>query len=73
MNINSGPSYWGLLNSRWNLCSQGRKQSPINIETKQLIFDPNLRPLFVSNENNLVSKLLFVNEWKDRSYLILTN
>ncbi|KAG7266977.1 hypothetical protein CRUP_014253 [Coryphaenoides rupestris] len=39
------PSFWGLVNSAWNLCSVGKRQSPINIETSHMIFDPFLTPI----------------------------
>lgn len=39
------PSFWGLVNSAWNLCSVGKRQSPVNIETSHMIFDPFLKPL----------------------------
>ncbi|XP_046744140.1 carbonic anhydrase-related protein 10 isoform X1 [Diprion similis] len=43
----SGPSFWGLINPQWSLCSKGRRQSPINVEPDKLLFDPHLRPLHV--------------------------
>lgn len=39
----SGPGYWGLMNPQWNMCSKGRRQSPINVEPDKLLFDPYLR------------------------------
>lgn len=39
------PSFWGLVNSAWNLCSVGKRQSPVNIETSHMIFDPFLNPI----------------------------
>ncbi|XP_037568986.1 carbonic anhydrase-related protein 10-like [Dermacentor silvarum] len=45
----SGPDFWGRLNPAWSLCSTGRRQSPVNIEPRQLLFDPNLKPIAVSN------------------------
>uniref|UniRef100_A0AAV2MQ38 Carbonic anhydrase-related protein 10 n=1 Tax=Knipowitschia caucasica TaxID=637954 RepID=A0AAV2MQ38_KNICA len=39
------PSFWGLVNSAWNLCSVGKRQSPVNIETSHMIFDPFLKPI----------------------------
>ncbi|XP_034567321.1 carbonic anhydrase-related protein 10-like [Notolabrus celidotus] len=39
------PSFWGLVHSAWNLCAIGKRQSPIDIETSHLIFDPYLTPL----------------------------
>ncbi|KAH8025753.1 hypothetical protein HPB51_011084 [Rhipicephalus microplus] len=44
-----GPDFWGRLNPAWSLCSTGRRQSPVNIEPRQLLFDPNLKPIAVSN------------------------
>ncbi|XP_077559134.1 carbonic anhydrase-related protein 10-like [Haemaphysalis longicornis] len=44
----SGPDFWGRLNPAWSLCSTGRRQSPVNIEPRQLLFDPNLKPIAVS-------------------------
>ncbi len=39
----SGPSYWGLIGSpEWTLCSVGRRQSPINVEAKSLVYDGGL-------------------------------
>jgi len=42
-----GPAFWGLINPEWSMCNRGRRQSPINIEPSQLLFDPNLRPLHI--------------------------
>lgn len=39
----SGPKFWGRLNPEWTLCSKGKHQSPINIEPRTLLFDPNLK------------------------------
>lgn len=39
----SGPGYWGLMNPQWNMCSKGRRQSPINVDPSKLLFDPSLR------------------------------
>ncbi|KAF5285050.1 hypothetical protein FQR65_LT02363 [Abscondita terminalis] len=41
----SGPGYWGLMNPQWNMCSKGRRQSPINVEPDKLLFDPFLRQI----------------------------
>ncbi|XP_068224779.1 carbonic anhydrase-related protein 10-like [Palaemon carinicauda] len=41
----SGPQFWGLINPEWSLCSNGRRQSPINLDPSLLLYDPNLRPL----------------------------
>lgn len=42
-----GPAFWGLINPQWNMCSKGRRQSPIDIEPDKLLFDPYLRPLHI--------------------------
>ncbi|RWS09936.1 carbonic anhydrase-related protein 10-like protein, partial [Dinothrombium tinctorium] len=39
------PDFWGRLNPKWNLCSRGRRQSPIDINPQLLLFDPILPPL----------------------------
>ena len=38
----SGPSYWGVINPDWNMCSKGKQQSPVNIDPAQLIYDEKL-------------------------------
>ncbi|KAI9999356.1 hypothetical protein NQD34_018295 [Periophthalmus magnuspinnatus] len=42
------PSFWGLVNSAWNLCAIGKRQSPIDVETSHMIFDPYLTPIKVN-------------------------
>ncbi|XP_073458797.1 carbonic anhydrase-related protein 11-like isoform X3 [Aquarana catesbeiana] len=49
-----GPAFWGLVNSAWNLCTIGKRQSPININTSQIIFDPFLPPLRLTMEGKKV-------------------
>ncbi|PIN94272.1 hypothetical protein AB205_0213700, partial [Aquarana catesbeiana] len=49
------PAFWGLVNSAWNLCTIGKRQSPININTSQIIFDPFLPPLRLTMEGKKVS------------------
>ncbi|CAG5102018.1 Similar to CA10: Carbonic anhydrase-related protein 10 (Bos taurus), partial [Cotesia congregata] len=41
----SGPAFWGLINPEWSLCNKGRRQSPVDLEPKRLLFDRNLQPL----------------------------
>lgn len=53
----SGPSFWGLINPQWMLCSKGHRQSPINIEPNKLLYDPNLRPLSI--DKHKVSGILY--------------
>merc|ERR1719273_628701 len=43
----SGPAYWGLINPAWAMCNKGRKQSPINIDPGQLIYDSKLTNVMV--------------------------
>ncbi|MEE6483164.1 hypothetical protein FKM82_013455 [Ascaphus truei] len=54
-----GPAFWGLVNSAWNLCTIGKRQSPININTSQIIFDPFLPPLRLSMNEKKVSGTMF--------------
>ncbi|CAB4056849.1 unnamed protein product [Lepeophtheirus salmonis] len=39
----SGPWYWGVINPSWAMCAKGRKQSPINIDPRALLYDPGLK------------------------------
>lgn len=39
----SGPDFWGRVNPEWVLCSKGKKQSPIDIKPRDLLFDPSLK------------------------------
>ncbi|XP_076059660.1 carbonic anhydrase-related protein 10-like [Oratosquilla oratoria] len=40
----SGPNFWGIINPEWSMCQRGRRQSPINIDPRTLLYDPNLTP-----------------------------
>ncbi|XP_036354784.1 carbonic anhydrase-related protein 10-like isoform X1 [Octopus sinensis] len=40
----SGPEYWGKINPDWTLCEKGKQQSPVDIDPRSLVYDPNLRP-----------------------------
>ncbi|KAK1126022.1 hypothetical protein K0M31_005552 [Melipona bicolor] len=51
------PSFWGLINPQWSLCSKGRRQSPINIEPDKLLFDRHLRPVVVDKHKEDEEKL----------------
>ena len=44
-----GTDFWGLLNPDWNLCNRGKRQSPINIDPGNLLFDPDLGPIKVDD------------------------
>ncbi|XP_053547005.1 carbonic anhydrase-related protein 10-like, partial [Bombina bombina] len=50
-----GPAFWGLVNSAWNLCTIGKRQSPIDINTSQIIFDPFLPPLRLTMNDDKIS------------------
>ncbi|OAD58644.1 Putative carbonic anhydrase-like protein 2 [Eufriesea mexicana] len=52
----SGPSFWGLINPQWSLCSKGRRQSPINIEPDKLLFDRHLRPVSVDKHKTGIAE-----------------
>ncbi|KAA0194799.1 hypothetical protein HAZT_HAZT009331 [Hyalella azteca] len=41
----SGPSFWGVINRGWRLCSDGRRQSPVNLATEAVVFDHTLAPI----------------------------
>ena len=51
--LNLGPSFWGLINPDWNLCNNGKRQSPINIEPENILYDPRLTE--ISIDDNRVS------------------
>uniref|UniRef100_A0A671SPH6 Alpha-carbonic anhydrase domain-containing protein n=1 Tax=Sinocyclocheilus anshuiensis TaxID=1608454 RepID=A0A671SPH6_9TELE len=53
------PSFWGLVNSAWNLCSVGKRQSPVNIETSHMIFDPFLTPLRLNTGGRKVGGTMY--------------
>uniref|UniRef100_A0A8C4PZB0 Carbonic anhydrase 10 n=1 Tax=Eptatretus burgeri TaxID=7764 RepID=A0A8C4PZB0_EPTBU len=54
-----GPGFWGLVNSAWSLCAAGKRQSPVNIETGRMIFDPFLTPMRVNLGGNKVSGTMY--------------
>ncbi|KJH50763.1 carbonate dehydratase, eukaryotic-type [Dictyocaulus viviparus] len=43
----TGPQNWGLLFKPWMMCHNGKMQSPIDITPDRLLFDPNMRPIYV--------------------------
>lgn len=55
----TGPSFWGLINPQWSLCSKGRRQSPINIEPDKLLFDRHLRPVHVDKHRVIYPSFQF--------------
>ena len=46
--LSSGPEFWGILNPDWFLCNKGHRQSPIDIKPGLLLYDPNLKSIFVN-------------------------
>ncbi|MCP9259218.1 Protein CBR-CAH-1 [Dirofilaria immitis] len=40
-----GPDFWGLLSKKWKMCAKGKMQSPINIKTSSILFDPRLNDI----------------------------
>ncbi|XP_008313110.1 carbonic anhydrase-related protein 10a isoform X1 [Cynoglossus semilaevis] len=53
------PSFWGLVNSAWNMCSVGKRQSPVNIETSHMIFDPFLKPIKLNTGGRKVGGTMY--------------
>ena len=45
----SGPQFWGVINPEWRLCNEGRRQSPVDIDTRNMLYDPGLADLHVSD------------------------
>ncbi|OAF68833.1 60S ribosomal protein L35a [Intoshia linei] len=37
-----GPSIWGIANPEWKMCSNGKFQSPINIDLNRVVYDASL-------------------------------
>uniref|UniRef100_A0A4W4E0A9 Alpha-carbonic anhydrase domain-containing protein n=1 Tax=Electrophorus electricus TaxID=8005 RepID=A0A4W4E0A9_ELEEL len=69
------PSFWGLVNTAWNLCAIGKRQSPVNIETRRLIFDPFLSPLRVNTGGEKITGTMYntgrhVSLWPDKSHAV---
>ncbi|XP_026428231.1 alpha carbonic anhydrase 1, chloroplastic-like [Papaver somniferum] len=46
----TGPPYWSQLSPAYAACSKGRIQSPINIETNDAVYNPNLLPQLLYGE-----------------------
>ncbi|ESO10154.1 hypothetical protein HELRODRAFT_73133, partial [Helobdella robusta] len=45
----SGPNFWGLVNPEWVLCTRGKRQSPIDINTNLLLFDARLNKVHLDS------------------------
>jgi carbonic anhydrase len=37
-----GPKHWGRLNPNFTLCAKGMTQSPIDIRTDEVVYNPSL-------------------------------
>jgi carbonic anhydrase len=44
----TGPEHWGDLNSDYTVCTSGKEQSPINIETSRVREDENISDLVIN-------------------------
>ncbi|KAF6032308.1 hypothetical protein EB796_009383 [Bugula neritina] len=44
----TGPPAWGNFNQKWKLCTHGGRQSPIDILPTDLLYDSNLKHIFLS-------------------------
>ncbi|XP_074513427.1 carbonic anhydrase-related protein 10-like isoform X1 [Sebastes fasciatus] len=69
------PSFWGLVHSAWNLCAIGKRQSPIDIETSHMIFDPYLTPLRLNTGGHKIGCTMYntgkhVSLRPDKSHLV---
>ncbi|XP_032826127.1 carbonic anhydrase-related protein 10 [Petromyzon marinus] len=58
-NFVPGPAFWGLVNSGWNLCSVGKRQSPVDVETGRMIFDPFLTPMKINTGGRKISGTMY--------------
>ncbi|CAL4121589.1 unnamed protein product, partial [Meganyctiphanes norvegica] len=45
----SGPGFWGIINRKWRLCSDGQRQSPVDIDIKNIVYDHNLGEITYSS------------------------
>lgn len=68
LHLIAGPSFWGLINPQWSLCSKGRRQSPINIEPDKLLFDRHLRPVHV-DKHKVIYPVFQSTEWRCNSWV----
>ncbi|KAL6053708.1 hypothetical protein STEG23_018941 [Scotinomys teguina] len=46
--VSGRPPFWGLVNAAWSLCAVGKRQSPVDVELKRVLYDPFLPPLRLS-------------------------
>ncbi|XP_064609368.1 carbonic anhydrase-related protein 10-like [Liolophura sinensis] len=46
----AGPAFWGMYTLEYSLCAKGKHQSPVNIDPRRLVFDPNLEKLHITKQ-----------------------
>nr|XP_027209105.1 carbonic anhydrase-related protein 10-like [Penaeus vannamei] len=71
----SGPRFWGVINPAWGMCREGRRQSPINVDPKTLLFDPNLTP-FTLDKVTVAGELINTGhsvEWRAARDSVMVN
>ncbi|KAL6906099.1 hypothetical protein ACP4OV_003700 [Aristida adscensionis] len=58
----TGPENWGKLGPEYKLCTEGKQQSPINIDTKTVVSAPNLDTL---NRTYAATNAILINNGHD--------
>lgn len=53
----TGPAYWGRLSKGYKLCSMGRNQSPVDIETADIKIDSKLPPLKFAYKSSVLNMI----------------
>lgn len=52
------------MNPQWNMCSKGRRQSPINVEPDKLLYDPYLRHIHLDKHKvNIDLFVIYIIFW----------
>ena len=46
------------MNAAWSLCAGGKRQSPVDVELKRVLYDPFLPPLRLSTGGEKVGSLV---------------